>query len=382
MPARTRAPRLPKVPDIQERLRANIEARAQAERWARKGTELVEAGRIAKAKKGARARAALSVEDDGARGEVALWAPKSEGSGETDTTGDQSVLSPPTRSLSVWERLKEHKIAHWTLAYAAAGYALLHGTEMVSNALEWPHLIVRILTLVLLLGVPVVATVAWYHGHRAQHRVSGAELTIITVLLVIAGSVLWHFARIPQEHTLREVGATAQTMTAAAPSPPNVIPEKSIAVLPFLDLSEKKDQEYFADGMAEEILNLLAKIPELKVIGRTSSFSFRGKTDDLREIGTTLGTAYVVEGSVRRSGDQVRVTAQLIDTRNGADRWSQTYDRVANDVFRVQGEIATSLVRALQLEVAPVALAIARSSPRSAEAHDIYLRGLACLRAF
>ena len=108
------------------------------------------------------------------------------------------------------------------------------------------------------------------------------------------------FARVPQEHTLRKVGATAQTMTAAAPSPPNVIPEKSIAVLPFLDLSEKKDQEYFADGMAEEILNLLVKIPELKVIGRTSSFQFKGKNDDLRKIGRRLARPSVVEGSMRR----------------------------------------------------------------------------------
>ena len=103
--------------------------------------------------------------------------------------------------------------------------------------------------------------------------------------------------------------------------------DKSIAVLPFVDMSEKKDQEYFADGMAEEIIDLLVKVPGLKVIGRTSSFQFKGKTEDLRAIGTQLGVAYVLEGSVRKSGDRLRVTAQLIDSRDGAHLWSQTYDR-------------------------------------------------------
>jgi hypothetical protein len=120
------------------------------------------------------------------------------------------VSSSYARSPSVWERLKQHKVAQWTLAYAAAGYALLHGTEMLSNALQWPHLIARILALVLLVGLPLVATLAWYHGHRGQHRASLAELVIISVLLVLAGTALWHFARQPEEH--------ARTAGSAAPA--------------------------------------------------------------------------------------------------------------------------------------------------------------------
>jgi TolB-like protein/Tfp pilus assembly protein PilF len=167
--------------------------------------------------------------------------------------------------------------------------------------------------------------------------------------------------------------AAAEKPTTAAT---NVVSEKSIAVLPFTDMSEKKDQEYFADGMAEEILNLLVKVPELKVIGRTSSFQFKGQMEDLRKIGTVLGAAYVVEGSVRRSGDHIRVTAQLIDSRDGTHRWSETYDRQASDTLKVQDDIATSLVRALQLEVAPSNYLQSRSSPRNGEAYDVYLRGL------
>src|SRR6202011_5529429 len=118
------------------------------------------------------------------------------------------------------------------------------------------------------------------------------------------------------KHALSVEGEKALNAPATAPLPA-VISDKSIAVLPFTDMSEKKDQEYFADGMAEEIIDLLVKIPGLKVISRTSSFQFKGKTGDLRSIATQLGVAYVLEGSVRKSGDRLRVTAQLIDSRDG-----------------------------------------------------------------
>ena len=153
------------------------------------------------------------------------------------------------------------------------------------------------------------------------------------------------------------------------------ITDKSIAVLPFADMSEKKDQEYFADGMAEEILDLLAKIPGLKVISRTSSFQFKGKTEDLRSIATQLGVAYVLEGSVRKSGDHLRVTAELINSKDGTRLWSQTYDRDLSDVLKMQDEIAASLVRALQIEVVGDGI-ISRPALRNTEAYTLYLQGL------
>jgi adenylate cyclase len=146
-------------------------------------------------------------------------------------------------------------------------------------------------------------------------------------------------------------------------------------VLPFTDMSEKKDQEYFADGMAEEIIDLLVKIPGLKVISRTSSFQFKGKTEDLRSIGTTLGVAYVLQGSVRKSGDHLRVTAQLINAQDGTHLWSQNYDRDLSDVLKMQDEIAISLVRALQIEVGQNGID-SRPALRNAEAYTLYLRGL------
>jgi TolB-like protein len=154
----------------------------------------------------------------------------------------------------------------------------------------------------------------------------------------------------------------------------NITSDRSIAVLPFTDMSEKKDQEYFADGMAEEVIDLLARLPGIRVIGRTSSFQFKAKTEDLRVIGRALGAAYVVEGSVRKSGDRIRVTAQLIGAQDGSHVWSESYDEPSDDVLKVQDKIATGLVRALQVTVGAD-----ESGPtptlKSSEAYDLYLRG-------
>jgi TolB-like protein/thioredoxin-like negative regulator of GroEL len=166
-----------------------------------------------------------------------------------------------------------------------------------------------------------------------------------------------------------------KALTAPAAMPlPAVISDKSIAVLPFTDMSEKKVQEYFAEGMAEDILDLLAKTPGLTVIGRTSSFQFKGRNEDLRTIGTQLNAAYVLEGSVRKAGDQVRITAQLINAQSGAHEWSETYDRRIGDVLKLQDAIAAAVVRELQLTVSPGYLT-SRSSVRDAEAYDLLLRG-------
>ncbi len=169
-------------------------------------------------------------------------------------------------------------------------------------------------------------------------------------------------------------GGQAVMASGPAPSATAPISDKSIAVLPFVDMSEKKDQEYFADGMAEEILDLLTKIPGLTVIGRTSSFQFKGKNEDLRSIGTKLGVAYVLEGSVRKSGDRVRITAQLIGTRDGVHLWSETYDRHIDDVLKLQDAIALAVARELQLTMMPDYLQ-SRSNVKNAEAYDLLLRG-------
>jgi TolB-like protein/tetratricopeptide (TPR) repeat protein len=148
----------------------------------------------------------------------------------------------------------------------------------------------------------------------------------------------------------------------------------SIAVLPFVDLSEGKDQDYFSDGLSEELLDRLAKLPQLRVAGRTSSFSFKGKTDDLRSIGDKLGVTKVLEGSVRKSGSRLRITAQLINVADGFHVWSQSFDRELTDVFAVQDEIAAAVVAALQVKLLPnQAMATRARHLPSPEAYDQYL---------
>lgn len=168
---------------------------------------------------------------------------------------------------------------------------------------------------------------------------------IVTVSATAIAAILAAFGYLLYREAVYQVKVTASAVAV----PRDVIPEKSIAVLPFVDMSEKHDQEYFSDGLVEELLNMLAKAPELHVAARTSSSSFKGKQTTVAEIGKALGVANVLEGSVRKSGDSIRITAQLVDTRNGYHIWSETYDRPLRDIFKVQDEIATSVARALQV---------------------------------
>jgi eukaryotic-like serine/threonine-protein kinase len=150
-------------------------------------------------------------------------------------------------------------------------------------------------------------------------------------------------------------------------------PEKSIAVLPFLDLSETKDQEYFCDGMSEEIINALANVEELRVVSRTSSFSFKGKKTDVSEIGKKLNVENVLEGSLRREGNRVRVTAELINARSGFHLWTETYNRELAGVFALQDEITRAIVDALKIKLA-VSLPV--HEQRNTEVYELYLQGL------
>ena len=238
--------------------------------------------------------------------------------------------------MSVWERLRHHKVAQWTLAYAAGAYTILHGVEMVSGALGWPHWVVRLVTLTLLLGVPVVATLAWFDGHRAQQRVGSLELAVLTVVFAIAGGVLW---------VLGHPGTDTEHPSTRIEAGP--VAEASVAVLPLVALTAGADDGYFADGLTEEVINALSALPELLVTARTSAFHFKGKDVPVQEIAATLGVAHVVEGSVRRSGDKLRIAAKLVRASDGFTIWSETYDRPLDDALAVQAEIAASVAGAL-----------------------------------
>jgi TolB-like protein len=284
----------------------------------------------------------------------------------------------------LWERIQRHKVVEWTLAYVAAGFALVHAVEMGSHAFEWPRLVSKLAIAGWLAGIPVAATIAWYHGHRAQQRVSRAELSILVLLLFLVGSALWFFTRKGIEVEKPQVAVT-QPITG---NPANVAvafapPPHSVAVLPFVNMSGDTQQEYFSDGLTEEILNSLARIDELQVSARTSSFSFKGKDADISTIAHKLNVASVLEGSVRRAGHTIRVTAQLNNAVTGYHLWSQTYDRDLGDVLKLQTDIANAVANALRVTLlGSVAAKIEVGGTRNPVAFDAYLRASNAYRRF
>ena len=225
-------------------------------------------------------------------------------------------------------------------------------------------------------AVPLEVSAATTRAARPKLRFNWILLAAGTVFVVAALLVykFWISSHVAQEKPV----ATTSLAPAVGASTQPALSENSVAVLPFTDMSANKDQEYFADGLSEEILNLLAGIPTLKVIGRTSSFQFKGKNGDLRAVGAKLGAAYVLEGSVRKSGDRVRVIAQLVGTHDGVHRWSNSYDRSFGDVLKLQGELAAGVARALEITVGSDTLR-SHNASRNPEAYDFYLRGLYAL---
>jgi TolB-like protein/Flp pilus assembly protein TadD/tRNA A-37 threonylcarbamoyl transferase component Bud32 len=193
--------------------------------------------------------------------------------------------------------------------------------------------------------------------------------------VVVLGGILW---------TGRDTGTSGETPAETTATPPAITTgavasaSPSVAVLPFADRSPAQDQEYFTDGLTEELINALAKLPDLRVAGRTSSFQFKDQTADLREIGEKLNVSTILEGSVRKAGDQVRISAQLVNAEDGFQLWSETYDRTLEDIFAVQDEIANSVASALQVEL----LGEGRTAPQeaNAEAYNLLLQARFLLR--
>jgi len=196
----------------------------------------------------------------------------------------------------------------------------------------------------------------------------------VLMVAAIAVIAIGYFALDKVMLSKRATGAKPSSAQPAQAVTQIQIPEKSIAVLPFVDMSEKHDQEYFSDGLSEELLDLLAKTQGLEVIARTSSFYFKGKQVTIAEIANTLHVAHLLEGSVRKAGRTMRVTAQLIRAKDGVHLWSDTYDRDLKDVFKVQDEIAAAVVSALQVRLLSTP-AKGESEPHNADAYNLYLQG-------
>ena len=272
-----------------------------------------------------------------------------------------------------FQRLKERKLVQWAVAYVAAAFALLQGIDIVAQQFDWPEGVRRGITLGLVVGFFVTLILAWYHGERGVQRVTGTELLIIGLILALGGGLLWRFAAAghgPDRET------SASPNDSRIPERPVLIPEKSIAVLPFESLSEDKSNAYFADGIQDEILTKLAAIADLKVISRTSTAKYKSKPEDLRSVSQELGVAHVLEGSVQRANDKVRVNVQLIDARVDSHLWAKSYDGDAKDIFGVETAVSQQVADALQAKLSPsAATAIATAPTNNSAAYDLFLRG-------
>lgn len=205
-------------------------------------------------------------------------------------------------------------------------------------------------------------------------RFPSRALAIGAAIVVVVGLLAWFAFRSFQAPTVALPPPVAIPPTPVAGTPA-ASPDKSIAVLPFIDLSEKHDQEYFSDGLSEELLDLLAQVPDLRVAARTSSFYFKGRAEDVTAIGQKLRVAHLLEGSVRKSGNKIRVTAQLVRSDNGYHVWSKTYDRDIQDVFKVQDEISNAVVEALKVQLLSAKPLHNRHQTDNTDAYAQYLNG-------
>jgi len=260
--------------------------------------------------------------------------------------------------------LKRRRVFRALIGYGIVGFAVLQIIEPVMHGLHWPDAVLSYVVVALAIGFPVVLMLAWIFdvNEGRIERTAGKPLRT-GMAIALAGIGL----------LIAAPGAVYYLIMRKA-APVQAPPGPSVAVLPLVNLSSDKEQEYFSDGLSEELLNLLAKVPGLHVAARTSTFAFKGKNEDVATIAEKLHVATVLEGSVRKSGDQIRITTQLVNASDGYHLWSETYDRTLTDVFAVQDDIARAVVDALKLKLLEAPTSKDRRTA-STEAYNEYLLG-------
>ena len=265
--------------------------------------------------------------------------------------------------------LKRRRVIRVLVLYAVAGWIVIEVASVILPALTVPPWAVTLVTVLVALGFPIAVALAWATDVDAEPARAPAPSVPEPSPIAAPATPLPHAVPAP---SLEE--ATA----ARAPAADHHATEsrRTIAVLPFVNMSGDAENEYFSDGISEEILNLLTKLPQLKVSSRTSSFVFKGKEASIPTVASELGVATILEGSVRRAGDRVRITAQLIETASDSHLWSETYDRQIKDVFAIQDDIARSIVDALKVTLSPKERrALQNDATADATAYDFYLKG-------
>ena len=326
--------------------------------------------------------------------------------------------------VGLWAELKRRNVVRMALLYGVASWVVLQVADVMFGVMNLPDWSLRLVFGILLLGLPVALVFAWVFeltpeglkrerpvaeaggAERAMpavpRRLDGAIVALLVLALVAFVVDRW---LLPGRDSARVPEASAPTGTAPAVSPavpaipvpaaavtqtlaesvagnaPATPDPRSVAVLPFVNMSGDADNEFFSDGLTEELLNVLAQVDGLKVAARTSSFRFKNEVGDMADIARQLRVAHLLEGSVRRSGDRVRITAQLINAADGFHLWSETYDRQLTDIFAIQDDIAAEVARALRVRLLGDAMpAVPRPPTGNVEAYTAYLRGKQALR--
>ncbi|TMB14288.1 MAG: tetratricopeptide repeat protein [Deltaproteobacteria bacterium] len=280
-----------------------------------------------------------------------------------------SLVNP----ASLFGESKRRRVFRALIGYGIAAFAVLQIIEPVMHGLRWPEDVLSYVVVALAVGFPIIVSLAWIFDVKAgriertgsaETSLRGVRLSLVLVgigALAAAPGLIWNFF-------LRD-RAPAQPAVAGTATP-------SIAVLPFVNMSRESGDEYFSDGITEEIINALTNVEGLHVASRTSAFAFKGKDVSVRKIGEELGVGTVLEGSVRRDGNALRIVAQLVSVGDGYHLWSKTYDRELKNIFAVEDELARSIAGALQLRLLRTqARPLVREATASVEAHDLYLRG-------
>jgi adenylate cyclase len=282
--------------------------------------------------------------------------------------------------MSFFAELKRRNVVRVGIAYAVIGWFLAQVAEFAFDNFDAPPWVLKSFVVVLVLGLPIALFFAWAfeltpEGVKREKDVDRStsithstgrklDFIIIGALAVALAYFIWE-RQLDVTQVKPDTQASVESDT-----------EVSIAVLPFVNMSSDQENEYFADGLSEELLNQLAQIPSLLVAGRTSSFSFKGENDDLRAIGKALSVANILEGSVRRQGDKVRVTAQLIRVADGFHLWSNTYDRTMDDIFVIQDDISANVAAAMKIVLdEPSRQRMQRAGVRNVEAFVEYQKG-------
>ena len=292
--------------------------------------------------------------------------------------------------MSIFRELKRRNVFKVAAAYVIVGWLIMQAGEVMGPALRLPEWINSALAFFLILGFPLAMFFAWAFeltpdgikkdkGVEQDQSIANATGGILNRTIVIA--LVLALAYFSFDKFILDPKRDVELLQAEAAPPADITDpvdedkapdSKSIAVLPFMNMSSDPEQEYFSDGITEEVLNLLVKTPELRVTSRSSVFSLKGQNLDIPTVAAKLGVAHILEGSVRKAGNRVRITAQLIEAGNDVHLWSETYDRELDDIFAIQDEIAGEVVKALHIQLLGEAPS---ATSTNIEAYKLYLRG-------